>query len=45
MLIGYVSDERYLALADVLVELEQNGKSVAVTRSTARGGIHATVEP
>ena len=45
MLIGYVSDERYLALADVLVELEQNGECVAVTRSTARGGIRATVEP
>ena len=45
MLIGYVSDERYLALADVLVELEQNGKSVAVTHSTARGGRYAAVEP
>ncbi|NJN17758.1 MAG: carboxypeptidase regulatory-like domain-containing protein [Oscillochloris sp.] len=44
MLIGYVSDERYLALADVLVEFERDGRSVAVVRSTPRGGIYADLE-
>ncbi len=45
MLIGYVSDERYVALADVLVEFEQEGRSVAVVRSTPRGGLYADLQP
>jgi len=45
LLVGYVSDERYVALADVLVEFEQNGQSVAVVRSTPRGAVLAEVEP
>ena len=45
MLIGYVSDERYVALAEVAVELEQNGESVAVLRSTPRGALHGDLAP
>lgn len=45
MLIGYVSDERYVALCDVAVEFERNGRSVAVARSTPRGGIYAELAP
>jgi N,N-dimethylformamidase len=41
MLIGYVSDENFSALVDVVVEFEQNGRSVAVVRSSPRGAIHA----
>jgi len=37
MLVGYVSDERYVALADALVEFERDGEMVAVVRSTPRG--------
>ncbi|MEA2582393.1 MAG: hypothetical protein QOF33_478 [Thermomicrobiales bacterium] len=45
MLVGYVSDERYVALADVLLEFERDGESVAVVRSTPRGAIRAEIEP
>ncbi len=45
MLIGYVSDENYVAIADCVVELDQDGNTVATTRSTARGAIHADVPP
>ncbi|MGH2353326.1 MAG: hypothetical protein ACRDI2_05565 [Chloroflexota bacterium] len=34
MLVGYVSDERYVALADAVLEFERDGESVAVVRST-----------
>jgi hypothetical protein len=44
MLIGYVSDERYVALAGVEVEILGPRGSVA-TRSRASGAIHADVEP
>lgn len=44
MLIGYVSDERYLAVAGVDVELIAGGRSTAV-RSRATGAIYADVEP
>jgi len=44
MLIGYVSDERYLALADVLLEFESGSRSVE-TRSRASGAVHADIEP
>jgi hypothetical protein len=45
MLIGYVSDERYVAIDGVHIELEQGGKSVAVVHSTPRGAIYADVAP
>jgi N,N-dimethylformamidase len=43
--IGYVSDERYVALADVLLEFQQGGQTRAVVRSTPRGAVHAEIEP
>ncbi len=45
MLIGYVSDEQYVALTDVSVEIEQDHKMVAVVKSTPRGGIYADIAP
>jgi len=45
MLIGYVSDEHYLALADVALEFWQGERSVLVTRSTPRGAVHADLAP
>ena len=44
MLVGYVSDERYIALADVLLEFEKEGESVEA-RSRATGAVYADVEP
>src|SRR6185312_1094763 len=43
MLIGYVSDENYLAIPDVAVEFEADGKIVATTRSTASGAFCADI--
>ncbi len=45
MLIGYVSDERYVALADVLLEFQREGQMIAVVRSSPRGGVYAELEP
>ena len=45
MLIGYVSDERYVALADVLLEFQREGRTEAVVRSTPRGAVHADLAP
>jgi hypothetical protein len=45
MLVGYVSDERYVAIADVAVEIDCDGETIAVTHSTARGKILADIEP
>jgi N,N-dimethylformamidase len=45
MLIGYVSDENYSALADVLVEFDQQGRSCALARSSPRGAIYAELAP
>lgn len=47
MLIGYVSDENFVALADVLVEFqtEHDLQTAAVVRSTPRGAIHADLPP
>lgn len=45
MLIGYVSDENYLALADVLLEFQRGAESVAVVRSTPRGAVYADIDP
>ena len=44
MLVGYVSNERYVALPDVLLEFENERGSVEA-RSRASGAIHADVEP
>ena len=44
MLVGYVSDERYIALDDVLLEFEGEDGSVE-TRSRATGSIHADLKP
>lgn len=43
--IGYVSDEYHHGLADVLLEFERDGESVAVVRSTPRGAVYADLEP
>ena len=45
MLIGYVSDERYVALSDVLLEFQREGRTEAVVRSTPRGAVHADLAP
>lgn len=45
MLIGFVSDEQYLALPDVLVEFQQGDETVEVVRSTPRGAVNANVPP
>jgi hypothetical protein len=45
VLIGFISDERYVAVADVSLEFERNGETVAVVRSTPRGAVYAEVEP
>ncbi len=45
MLVGYVSDERFVAIADVAVEIERDGETVAVVRSSPRGAIRADIEP
>lgn len=44
MLIGYVSDERYLALSDVLLEFVSDAGSVE-TRSRASGAVYADLPP
>ena len=45
MLIGYVSDERFVALEGVAVEFEREGETVAVVSSTPRGKVTADVAP
>ena len=45
MLIGYVSDEKYVAVADALVEFVQDGQSVTVVRTTPRGAVYADLTP
>ncbi|MBM3939760.1 MAG: carboxypeptidase regulatory-like domain-containing protein [SAR202 cluster bacterium] len=44
MLIGYVSDERYLALPDAQVEIEGAHLAIEV-RSRASGAVHADLSP
>ena len=41
MLIGYVSDENYVALAGVAIEFHQHGQTIEVVESTPRGAVHA----
>ena len=44
MLVGYVSDERYVALPDVLLEFENESGSFE-TRSRATGAVHVDLSP
>jgi hypothetical protein len=44
MLIGYVSDEQFVAIPDALVQLERGGELIAA-RSTSAGAILADVPP
>lgn len=45
MLVGYVSDERYVALPDVMLEFE-NGEGESIeARSRASGAVYANVAP
>lgn len=45
MLIGYVSDESYAALPEVLFEFRGAGAGSVVTRSTPSGAVHADLPP
>lgn len=46
MLVGYVSDERYIALPDAQVEFESEDRSVSTeVRSRASGSVHADLPP
>src|SRR5437763_5952136 len=45
MLIGYVSDERYAALADVLLEFTNDRGESWEARSRASGSVHADLPP
>ncbi|MEM7131064.1 MAG: N,N-dimethylformamidase beta subunit family domain-containing protein [Chloroflexota bacterium] len=44
MLVGYVSDERYVAIPGVLLEFEIDGQSIEAT-SRATGAVYADVAP
>jgi len=44
MLVGYVSDERYVALTDVALEFIRDGRSIEA-RSRASGAVYADVTP
>lgn len=44
-LIGWVSDERYVAVPEASIEIQRDGVTVAVTRSTARGAVYADLPP
>lgn len=44
ILVGYVSDEKYVALPNVLLEFQRDGRSVEA-RSRATGAVYAAVEP
>jgi hypothetical protein len=45
MLIGYVSDEHFVAIADAQVQFEGEGSLAAVVRSTPSGAVHAAIAP
>src|SRR5436305_9052676 len=45
MLIGYVSDERYVALPDALLELTDSRGQSWEARSRASGSVHADLPP
>ncbi|MFN3648569.1 MAG: N,N-dimethylformamidase beta subunit family domain-containing protein [Armatimonadota bacterium] len=42
---GFVSDERYVAVPDVLLEWQRDAELPVVVRSTARGGVYADLPP
>ncbi|MCP4512031.1 MAG: hypothetical protein GY826_37140 [Fuerstiella sp.] len=44
MLVGYVSDERYVALADVLFEFRSH-EGVVAARSGISGAVYADISP
>ena len=44
MLVGYVSNERYVALPEVLFEF-RNGDNITTATSTISGAVHADIEP
>ena len=44
MLVGYVSDERFVALSDVLFEFRGQG-DVVTARSSASGAVYADISP
>ena len=44
MLVGYVSNERYVALADMLFEFRRAGR-ITTARSTISGAVYADIEP
>ena len=44
-MIGYVSDERYVAVPDVLFEFENESGRVVEARSTITGAVRADLEP
>lgn len=44
MLIGYVSDERYVTLPSVLLEFERAGQSLGIT-SRVLGAVYADLAP
>ena len=43
MLIGYVSDEHFVAIADAQVQFEAEGSLAAVVRSTTSGALYAAL--
>jgi N,N-dimethylformamidase len=45
MLIGYVSDEQYVAVPDALLEFERDGATAAIVRSSPRGAVYADIPP
>jgi hypothetical protein len=45
MLVAYVSDERYSALSEVLLEFEDSTGHSVEARSRASGAVHAELEP
>jgi hypothetical protein len=45
MLVGYVSDENFAALADVQLEFQETGALPVVCRSSASGAVYADLKP
>ncbi|MFM8288103.1 MAG: carboxypeptidase regulatory-like domain-containing protein, partial [Planctomycetaceae bacterium] len=45
MLVGYVSDERFVALSGVQIEFQQNSQTRAVVQSTPRGAVLVDLPP
>ncbi|SVE41062.1 uncharacterized protein METZ01_LOCUS493916, partial [marine metagenome] len=45
VLIGYVSDERYVAVADVMFEFENDDGTIVEIRSSITGAVRAELKP